>query len=135
MPHPAFLVVEDDPFLRLLLRRVIAAQYPYAPVCFATTLAETRQLLSSGVPTIVVTDYHLADGTGFDVLVAAQQHVPSASVVCVSGDSTVEHSIVAAGAAAFVAKPFDILYVEHVLRHLIPVAAGHRERDAASCTG
>lgn len=123
MSHPVFLVVDDDALLRLLLRRVIAARYPYAPVCFAASVAEARQLLSASVPTIVLTDYYLVGGTGVDVLAAARKHVPFAPVVVLSGDVSIEDTVLAAGAGAFIAKPFNVTNVEVVLAQLVADAS------------
>jgi DNA-binding NarL/FixJ family response regulator len=105
---PSFIVAEDEPMLQLMLKRLVTYRYPTATVHVAASAAETIQLVQQGQATIVITDYYLEDGSAHDVLTAVQAIPEPIAVYVLSGDATVAASVLAAGAAAFVHKPFHI---------------------------
>ena len=106
MATSTFLIVDDDASIRLVLRRTIARYAPHAVVVAAATVAEARQQFQQAPPGIVITDYHLKDGTGLQVLAAAQTCQSRPKVIVISGDSARDTAVLAAGAVAFLAKPF-----------------------------
>ncbi|MDP9311406.1 MAG: response regulator [Chloroflexota bacterium] len=106
MSVPTFLIVDDDAIIRLVIRRTLARHDPHALVFSAGSVAEARQQLTHTTPHIVITDYHLTDGTGLDVLAAAQALAPMPASVVISGDTARKAAVLAAGAVAFLAKPF-----------------------------
>lgn len=54
----------------------------------------------------MITDYHLTDGTGLDVLAASKVYDAPPLVIVISGDTTRMTAVLEAGAVAFLAKPF-----------------------------
>ena len=106
MSAPSFLIVDDDAIIRLVIRRTLARHDPLALVFIAGSVAEARQQLAHTSPHILITDYHLTDGTGLDVLAAARVHTPMPTSVVISGDTARKAAVLAAGAVAFLAKPF-----------------------------
>ena len=106
MSAPTFLIVDDDAVIRLVIRRTLARHDPLALVLVAESVAEARQQLAHATPHILITDYHLTDGTGLDVLAAARAQTPMPASVVISGDTARKATVLAAGAVAFLAKPF-----------------------------
>jgi DNA-binding NtrC family response regulator len=106
MSLPAILIVDDEPVLRLVIWRMLSRRFPEVHMVAADTVADARQKLTLRQPLLIITDYHLSDGTGSDVLSAAQRIDPALPVVVVSADTSVADMVLHAGARAFVAKPF-----------------------------
>lgn len=112
-----FLIVDDDELVCCVLQRTVARYVPHAAVHTAASVAEARLLLSqTPLPQIVITDYHLADGSGLDVLQAAGIRDQEPRVVVISADPQWKDTVLAAGAVAFLAKPFRINDILNLLR-------------------
>lgn len=104
MPH-AVAIVEDDPFVRRHVARLIEAHPELDLVGQAGTLAEGRALLAAA-PHLVVIDLGLPDGSGLDLIreAAARTPPPRLLVLTVFGDESSVLSAVAAGADGYVLK-------------------------------
>jgi len=104
VPH-AVAIVEDDPFVRRHLARLIAAHPELDLVGQAGTLADGRALLAAA-PDLVVIDLGLPDGSGLDLIreAAARTPPPRLLVLTVFGDESSVLSAVAAGADGYVLK-------------------------------
>ena len=104
MPH-AVAIVEDDPFVRRHLARLIEAHPELELVGQAGALAEGRALLAAA-PDLVVIDLGLPDGSGLDLIreAAARTPAPRLLVLTVFGDESSVLSAVAAGADGYVLK-------------------------------
>lgn len=90
------LVVEDDEFDQLSLRRVIDGEgLPY-DLAIVATAAEARRLLATREFDVLVTDYRLPDGSAFDVAKAA--HGLPWIIVTGDGDEGVAVAALRAGA-------------------------------------
>jgi two-component system response regulator RegA len=124
MTHPVFLIVDDDALLRVLLQHIITTAYPYAPVHSAASVADALKDLHTVTPTIVLTDYHLLDGTGLDVLRAVRMARPTVPVVVISGDVSIADTVLQAGANAFLSKPFDAVEIWTVVAQLCTDRSG-----------
>jgi DNA-binding NtrC family response regulator len=109
------LIVDDTPMTRHTLVRLLARTRPDTATALAADVADAYQLLGGGHITGVVTDYHLPDGTGLDVLHAVRRQDPHMPVIVMSGDTSVETAVLKAGANAFVAKPFDLTALANLL--------------------
>ena len=105
---PTILVVEDDDGSRYLLQFIISMVLPGARVVEAPSVAAARSALSSTAVTAVLTDYHLPDGTGLDVIGAANAVDPAVPVLANSADPDASTAMVQAGACGFFSKPFDM---------------------------
>ncbi len=116
-----FLIVDDVPTIRLILRRATALAVPHAVVYPAGSVADAHQILADYTVSMVITDYHLPDGNGFAVLNAARDIDQSIPVVLMSADSTIATAALAAGASAFLSKPFDMPKLLELLRQVGPV--------------
>ena len=104
------LIIDDEPGNISLVTKILArAGYHHV-----SGLADARALerhLSDSVPDLVITDLHMPNRDGFEVLAALQpwiraQHLP---VLVVSGDPTPDsrNRALSLGARDFVGKPFD----------------------------
>jgi DNA-binding NarL/FixJ family response regulator len=101
----AVAIVEDDPFVRRHLARLIEAHPGLDLVGQAGTLAEGRALLAAA-PALMVIDLGLPDGSGLDLIreAAARTPAPRLLVLTVFGDESSVLSAVAAGADGYVLK-------------------------------
>ncbi|HXU30914.1 MAG TPA: sigma-54 dependent transcriptional regulator [Thermoanaerobaculia bacterium] len=112
-PRPArrrarLLVVEDKESLRRLL--VTALSEEGYEVASAEDVAGARAHLAEGPFAAVLSDLKLPDGSGLDVLAAAQQAAPQAPVIVLTGFGTVATAVEAMkqGAYDFLEKPVEI---------------------------
>jgi len=91
------LLIEDDPVDRMAFERFVRlANQPY-DYTLATSLAETDAILGRERFDVVLTDYHLGDGTAVDVL----RRDLDAPVVVITGAGDEETAIQAMRAGAF----------------------------------
>jgi FixJ family two-component response regulator len=100
-------VVDDDPFVRRALERLLRAG-GYAVSSHALA-GEFLRSLETFLPACVVLDLHMPGLTGFDVLEALRSKASSIAVVVLTADHNVRtcHDALERGAAACVAKPID----------------------------
>lgn len=105
--QPSILLVDDDPSIRRLLRRVLA------PLGFrlieAGSVVEASALLRSEVFDVLLTDVVLPDGNGCALALDARALHPGLVVVYLSGygrQILAKYGLVDP-AARFVEKPFD----------------------------
>ena len=123
MSQPTFLIVDDEPTVRMLLRRIIGYRFPQAPVDTAGSLAEVRQKLRAGMPRVIITTFFLSDGTATAILAEVGATQPKPAVFVTAADSAVAAEALAAGATAFLAQPFDVAQ----LLQLLTAATERRE--------
>jgi len=100
------LIVEDEPLLR---KRLAASLQGYgAEVTTADSLEEARNCLESLFFDFALTDVHLPDGLGLDLL-RAGDFAPDTAVVIMTAEGGVETAVEAMrlGAADYLTKPFD----------------------------
>ena len=106
MPPPRVLVVEDETDLAKTCERLLA-RIGYDVIC-ATTVAEGVRRIRDDDLAAVVADLRLPDGSGIDVVFAAQQTRLPIPVIVVTGflSAASRDAALAAGAAAVLTKPF-----------------------------
>ena len=115
---PLILLVEDEPSLQLALGDTLSDEG--YEVVVAGTVEEALAGLARPVD-LVLSDFRLPDGTGFDVLHAVQQGCPDVPVVLLTAYGTVTGAVEAirSGAAEYLTKPFeDAQLLALVRRHL-----------------
>jgi len=101
------LVVDDDLSMRELLEFLLGREG------YRVTLAETGKkgiaMLDKGPYELILCDIKLGDMTGLDVLRAAKESDPDATVIMISAFATTETAVEAmnVGAYDYVPKPFD----------------------------
>ena len=105
---PAVLVVDDEADLLGTYERILR-RLGY-PVITAGTRAAALAALEAAPVGLVVADIRLPDGDGLDVVRAARDSRPSLPAIVVTGYASKagRRDALAAGAAAYLAKPFSI---------------------------
>ena len=132
--HPLVLVVDDDLDTRELYRVILdSAGYETAD---ASTTGDARGALASIVPDVVMTDWLLPDGNGFDVCdaVRARAATRQTPVVAVTGMTltAAQHADARArGCVAIIEKPASPDVVLLAVGQALAVATERRVRAAA----
>lgn len=108
MPAASILLVEDNPDDHQILREAFAVIAADITLLHAGDITAAWALLTEGLvgalPTLVITDHHLPDGCGQDLIARLQAcpircHMP---VVMISGDVSIPSGL---GAIAWFGKP------------------------------
>ncbi|WP_027330469.1 sigma-54-dependent transcriptional regulator [Marinimicrobium agarilyticum] len=102
------LLIEDDPDLRQLLTEELTdAGYRCAG---AGDLAGARRWLAEEAPKLVVSDLHLPDGNGLDMLEELRQLPVRPSFIAITAFGTIDQAVDALkrGADDFLTKPLDL---------------------------
>jgi two-component system response regulator PilR (NtrC family) len=108
MPKPAVLVIDDEPDLCELLS--ITLQRMDLNPRTANTVAAARRLLKAERFDLCLTDMHLPDGNGLELVEWMQQNTPAVPVAVITAHGNVETAVRAlkVGAFDFVSKPLDL---------------------------
>lgn len=122
---PLLLLVDDDPFLHKIMRRMVADS-PVRLSCVASG-HEAGQQIRRERPGVVLLDIHMPDMNGHEVLKRLQTHPDTAGVpvVMLSGDSDREQVVqcLRLGAKGFVVKPFSKKTLFEALERHVPALA------------
>ncbi|HEX7126086.1 MAG TPA: response regulator [Thermodesulfobacteriota bacterium] len=102
------LVVEDDPDTAALLSLLIGTEGYEVHV--VATLRDARAAFAGLAPALVVLDVVLPDGDGLTLCSDLRGRRPRVPVVVVTArvDAATRAASLAAGCAAFIAKPFEL---------------------------
>ena len=122
------LVIDDEPVVRDAVRRVLEADG--LSVATAEDAAAGLAHPAARDCRLVLCDIMLPDRSGHEVLAALRAMRPALPVVLITGFATPDHAARAheAGAADFLAKPFEVGEPLDVVRRLLAVGAGAEER-------
>jgi CheY-like chemotaxis protein len=118
MEH-AILVVDDEVDFRTTYRRLLAR--PGYRVVAAGTVQEALAILGTESPVLVVSDLRLPDGDGLEVVRAARALPEPPPVVVVTGFGSAKsrQDATAAGAAAYLTKPFSLPALARLAQDLL----------------
>lgn len=97
------LLVEDDPIDQMAFRRLVRDENLPYEYSIAGSVASAQALLSQEHFEIVLLDYHLQDGTGFDVLAQSVNLCPTIFITGV-GDEEIAVKAMKAGAEDYLIK-------------------------------
>lgn len=122
------LVVEDDPIMAALHQRVF--ENDGWQVRVVDTVGAALGVIAGGTCSVVVSDLHLPDGTGLEVLAAARQEAGLVPVIFVTGSPSDELATRAAreGALAYLTKPVRRSALLQAAERGLAMAAAARER-------
>ncbi|HYM79985.1 MAG TPA: sigma-54 dependent transcriptional regulator [Candidatus Limnocylindria bacterium] len=126
---PNALIVDDDTdFLSSLAELIKREGFSVAT---AGSVAEARQQLEKGIPSLIVADLGLPDGSGIDLL-RDVEGIAQSDVIIMSGQATVDAAIDALrlGALDFLIKPLDMPRLKTVLAHIMRSRALKEEVDS-----
>ena len=100
------LVVDDEHGLRQSLRMLLKEQYD---VLLASSVAEAIEILGTEAVDIIITDIHMPNSTGLDLLREAKKNYPDIEVIILTGYGRLVTAMEAieCGAFAYLEKPFD----------------------------
>jgi response regulator RpfG family c-di-GMP phosphodiesterase len=107
-PHPCCLIVDDEAPLRAVLRRILEQQ---GFVCRdAASGVEAVALLEQEPVALVLSDYHMPEMDGVELLRTIRERWPETAVVMVTGVSDVDLAVqcLGNGAMDYVTKPFRV---------------------------
>lgn len=113
------LLVEDSRYASEAVRLMCLRSG--ARIRRADSLETARRHLAVYKPTVVLVDVGLPDGSGLALMETLAEASPRIEVIIgISGDTTIESSVLAAGADRFIAKPIQNLaaFQSAILAHL-----------------
>jgi two-component system cell cycle response regulator DivK len=106
------LYIDDNPDNILVVKRLLGRTRPDLQLHTASTGRDGIRAAIDGQPALILLDNRLPDTSGGEILrqLAANPATAAIPVVVLSGDSgrATVAKLLAAGAADFLAKPFDI---------------------------
>ncbi|MCK5262997.1 MAG: sigma-54-dependent Fis family transcriptional regulator, partial [Gammaproteobacteria bacterium] len=118
MPTKHVLIIDDEPDICelieiTLMRMGFQTQSAY-------NIADAYSLLKKETFDLCLTDMHLPDGNGIELVEYVQNHYPTLPIAVITAHGNMESAVKAlkAGAFDFVSKPVDI----HILRNLVSSA-------------
>jgi two-component system response regulator FlrC len=124
------LVIDDEPVVRDAVRRVLEA----SGLRVAAADTAVSGLAHSALATcrLVLCDLMLHDRSGFEVLKEIARRRPGVPVVLITGYATADHAVRAreAGAADFLAKPFEAKELTDTVWRVLEDASGAKEEGA-----
>jgi len=121
------LIVDDDQVIRWTLREALQS-WGFATV-EAGSAAEAVKQFQAELPTAVLLDIDLPDGSGLDVLREIKREHPEALAIMITGNVQVDNTISAlrGGAYDFIAKPINLEELRVTLRNAIETRQLRRE--------
>jgi two-component system response regulator PilR (NtrC family) len=125
---PTVLIVDDEPDLIELVSLTLGRMN--LQTASAPNLERARAQLAARRFDLCLTDMHLPDGDGLDLVAHIQEHHPNLPVAVITAHGNVESAVRAlkSGAFDFVSKPLDL----GVLRKLVATAIKLLERSDAA---
>jgi YesN/AraC family two-component response regulator len=115
---PAIILVDDEPDVRIILRRLLAYWADgYELVTVATGAAALAALAAYEVP-LLITDYHMPGMNGLTLTRAVKARWPATTVVVTSAYVTPElaREALAVGADHYLPKPFSFDQLEVIVK-------------------
>jgi len=119
-PAPHILIVDDHAELRTVLVRLLRQLYPHATLASASNGAEALSTVSQQRPTLILTDYQMPIMSGLELVRTLRGQGMTMPMVVLSSDTSMAAAILAAGATAFLPKPFRVRVLRELLRTLLP---------------
>lgn len=123
------LIVDDEPAIRLSVSAKLM-QSGYQVIEADTVKAARKQLESD--PDLVLLDYRLPDGSGFDLLKEIKNEHPEVPVIMMTAHTSVSHAVAAMSAGAFhyAGKPVDLDELSQLVAKALETTRLRREVQA-----
>lgn len=123
------VIVDDEPEVRKFVRRILSEQFPELEIHEASDGFEAGHKIATVLPALVILDLRLPGVDGFKVCrtVRADPTYKNVKILAISGVGVEEakDQILAAGADAFLPKPFT---PQELVAHLVKVMPELKER-------
>ena len=115
---PAVVLVDDEPIVRTILRRLLAVVADGYQIISVGTGAEALAALAERPVPLLITDYNMPGMNGVELTQQVKRTSPTTTVVLISAYATAELEQLskAAWADYFVSKPFSFEQVEAIVR-------------------
>lgn len=120
--RPAVLVIEDDPVLAIVLRRLIETSFSDYNVIHVTNGAAALASLPLQPVPLAITDYHLSSSMdGLKLAAAIRLRSPETRIVLITAYATseVEQAAYAHGVEFYLPKPFLLKDLTLVVRTVL----------------
>jgi two-component system response regulator AtoC len=123
------LVVDDDQAIRWSLKEALQS-WGFESI-EAASVKEALTCFNSNLPSVVLLDIDLPDGSGLDVLREIKREHPEAIAIMITGNVQVDNTISAlrGGAYDFIGKPINLEELRITIRNAIE--ARHLRREVA----
>jgi CheY-like chemotaxis protein len=120
---PIILLVDDNPDLLELLRRLLVTFVHHAEVVAVVSGAAALAVLAVRPVALVIADYHMPEMNGLELLNAIRAVSPATRVAIASVDDRhqVLRQIKAAAAEYILAKPFQLAQLKQMIAESIPL--------------
>ena len=116
---PSVLVVDDEEHILYGLRKALSRRG--WEVLEASSVEEARDIIRTRPVEIVLTDIRMTGESGLVFLQEVKAIRPETHVVVMTarGSEDMEREVLSLGAEAYLEKPFDLTYLDKVLRNII----------------
>lgn|SRR5262245_9638757 len=119
-PARHVLLVDDHVEVRAVLAHVVAQLFSEATIAEAASGTEALRATTLHRPDLIITDYQMPIMSGLDLIRTLRAQGSTIPIVVLSSDTSIAEAILAAGATAFLPKPFRISALRDLLRTLLP---------------
>jgi DNA-binding NarL/FixJ family response regulator len=104
------LVVDDERLFAELMRHALTAATDMEVVGVVHDVKSASEAATELKPAVVLSDYHLPDGTGAELARSLRRHAPDSSVLILTGDpsTTVLADVARSGAVGHLTKSRDL---------------------------
>jgi DNA-binding response OmpR family regulator len=128
-PKPCVLIVDDEPAMIEMVGEIVSRSMDCRLIA-ASDLRQAEALMRTEQIELLVTDIHLPDGDGMELLSTLHSSQPQAGVVVMTGDGSMSGAVRAlrAGVMDFLPKPFSAeMLLDRLRQALDRQKAGARE--------
>lgn len=108
-------LIEDSPTTRLYIKLLLEFEGTLEIIGEAGQLSEALDALGELSPDLILLDFNLPDVRGTEAIPKLRQKLPSAYLIVVSVEEVYREQALAAGANAFLVKPFSVNSLVQVL--------------------
>ena len=122
---PIILIVDNEPDMSMLVRRLILSFAPRCEIVMVTSGAQALAVLVARPVALVITDYHMPGMNGVQLTRAIKRASPTTPVAIVSVDDAgaVARQAHAAAAEYVLPKPFVLAQLKQMIGASLPSAA------------
>ena len=123
------LIIDDEPDISELL--AITLERMAIECQTADGVSSALTLLKKESFQLCLTDMHLPDGSGLDIVQHIQKHYPQTPVAVITAYGSAEMAVTAlkAGAFDFVSKPVELGRLRDLVRNALKLSGQHRPQD------
>lgn len=123
------LIIDDEPDLTELL--AITLERMGIDCRLAHDVSSALNLLKKESFQLCLTDMHLPDGSGLDIVQTIQKSYPQTPVAVITayGSTEMAVTILKAGAFDFVSKPIELPRLRDLVRNALKLSAQHKVKD------